>query len=646
MIPFGSVSLNETAVAEVESQRRTGLTGSPAGIPVPAARRQPGSRPDPSLFNPVFTGRSRTVYWLLSAVWIGLLAWFWAWWLQPSNIISLPRYIAVSLLFAWLTILPAYFIFLFAGALRPKPAHVTGRVAMIVTKAPSEPFPVVQKTLSAMLAQEYHAPYDVWLADEDPAPETLAWCRDNGVRVSSRKGVAAYHRTEWPRRTRCKEGNLAWFYDTQGYARYDFVSQLDADHVPAPGYLSHMMAPFADGGVGYVSAPSVCDANAAASWSARGRLHVEASMHGSMQTGYTNGLAPLCIGSHYAVRTQALRQIGGLGPELAEDHSTTLIMNSFGWRGVHAVDAEAHGDGPQTFADLAIQEFQWARSVVTILLQYSPVYFPTLPPKKRLQFLFCELWYPLFSVAMAAKFLLPVYALWIGEPVLNVTFPQFVLHFAPLSAWLLLMAYWWRATGTYRPANVPIISWESMMFLLVQWPWSLLGTLYAIRDRITGKFVDFRITPKGSKEDKALPLRVLMPYMTISLISGSATALLGSDAAVWGFRIFAAVNAVAYALVVIVLVALHYRESGHTPRLAIYSAPALLAAIALLFLPLASVSDYGLRGIRVLEYGQNWFRLTSEVYAPVGAGRSKEFHLKFNPRWLGEDEKNNAGNGS
>ena len=106
MIPFGSVSLNETAVAEVESQRRTGLTGSPAGIPVPAARRQPGSRPDPSLFNPVFTGRSRTVYWLLSAVWIGLLAWFWAWWLQPSNIISLPRYIAVSLLFAWLTILP------------------------------------------------------------------------------------------------------------------------------------------------------------------------------------------------------------------------------------------------------------------------------------------------------------------------------------------------------------------------------------------------------------------------------------------------------------------------------------------------------------------------------------------------------------
>ncbi len=86
----------------------------------------------------------------------------------------------------------------------------------------------------------------------------------------------------------------------------------------------------------------------------------------------TGGWARTCIGSHYAVRTSALKQIGGLGPELAEDHSTTLLMNAGGWRGVHAVDAIAHGLGPETFADLAVQEFQWSRSLVTILLQYTP----------------------------------------------------------------------------------------------------------------------------------------------------------------------------------------------------------------------------------------------------------------------------------
>ncbi len=39
----------------------------------------------------------------------------------------------------------------------------------------------------------------------------------------------------------------------------------------------------------------------------------------------------MCIGSHYCVRTCALRDLGGLGPEIAEDHSTSLLMNAGGW---------------------------------------------------------------------------------------------------------------------------------------------------------------------------------------------------------------------------------------------------------------------------------------------------------------------------
>ena len=174
--------------------------------------------------------------------------------------------------------------------------------------------------------------------------------RETRRAISTRKGREDYHRLTWPRRTRCKEGNLAFFYDHYGYDNYDIVCQLDADHAPSPGYLREMLRPFADPGVGYVSAPSICDKNAATSWAARGRLYAEASLHGAIQAGYAAGGACLCIGSHYAVRTTALREIGGLGPELAEDHSTTLMFNAAGWRGVHAVDAIAHGDGPNTFA--------------------------------------------------------------------------------------------------------------------------------------------------------------------------------------------------------------------------------------------------------------------------------------------------------
>ena len=189
------------------------------------------------------------------------------------------------------------------------------RVAMVVTKAPSEPAAVLKITLEAMLAQDWPARYDVWLADEDPAEELSAWCAERGVRVCTRKGAEDYHRTSWPRRRRCKEGNLAYWYDTVAYDSYDVACQFDADHVPDSTYLSATVPVFADPAVGYVAAPSICDANAAASWAVRGRLYLEAYMHGPLGASRSFGALPCCIGSHYSVRTAALREAGGIGPE-------------------------------------------------------------------------------------------------------------------------------------------------------------------------------------------------------------------------------------------------------------------------------------------------------------------------------------------
>ena len=64
------------------------------------------------------------------------------------------------------------------------------RVAMVVTKAPSEPWDLVMKTLRAMLEQSYGSPYDVWLCDEDPNEVTRQWCDQHGVHLSTRHGVA------------------------------------------------------------------------------------------------------------------------------------------------------------------------------------------------------------------------------------------------------------------------------------------------------------------------------------------------------------------------------------------------------------------------------------------------------------------------
>lgn len=512
---------------------------------------------------PVLKGALRVKYLILSLLWLSAAVFFWQWWLQPVHYTQWFLYWPVTLCVFWVFFVQAYLLFFFMRA-----HHATGRVgdlgphrvAMVVTKAPSEPFEIVRSTLIAMLAQD--VPHDTWLADEDPDQMTRDWCAENGVQISTRKGVEAYHRKTWPRRTRCKEGNLAYFYDRYGYDRYDFVSQLDADHVPQPNYLREILRAFADPQVGYVSAPSICSQNSGTSWAARSRLHSEAVFHGVVQAGYANGLAPMCIGSHYAVRTKALREVGGLGPELAEDHSTSMLMNAGGWKGMHAMDAIALGDGPATFLDLIVQEFQWSRSLMTILLQYTPSYFMRLSVRHRIQFVFCQLCYPLLAGFMALMFVFPILALLFDVRYVDVTFPAFVGHVWPSTIALLTLVWCLRSDGFFRPYDAKVLGWEKLAFAFAQWPWVLLGIAMAVRDRLFGGFVDFRVTPKGSGAVSVLPWAVLLPYVALALMSLLPVLLIEEISQAAGFYIFALINALIYTVLFLVIVLKHLSENG------------------------------------------------------------------------------------
>lgn len=599
---------------------------------VPAERRRQSRR----YLEPLLNRHQRLVYGAGIVCWIAAQLFFWQWWLRPEHVVNVFLFAYMSLAFAWLSSQPLYFLAIFFSAKRPA-ADVTvpagSRVAMVVTKAPSEPFPVVARTLEAMLAQDY--PHDTWLADEDPTQETLSWCIEHGVKVSTRKGRADYHRATWPRRTRCKEGNLAYFYDHYGYERYDFVSQLDADHVPSPTYLRHVIAPFADPKVGYVSAPSICDNNAASSWVARSRLYVEGMIHGAIQCGYNAGWAPLCIGSHYAVRTKALKEIGGLGPELAEDHSTTLMMNAHGWRGVHAFDAIAHGDGPESFGDFATQEFQWARSLVMILLAYSKDFIPNLPPRLKFQFLFCQLWYVGFSLFMAGMFFSPIIALVTGSSFAAVTFPAFVLHTVPAALILTWLFVRFSREGWARPVDARQFSWESALFLYTRWPWVLYGIFAAVRDWLSGSFVDFRVTPKGTRPTEPVPFRIVVPYFLLSLMSLLPVVFLGDVGDARGFYFFAAMNAMIYLAIFIIIVRHHMRENG----ISIFHNGArqfgqIAMALSLCAVVFVSLDLRGKAAVDALSRGTG-IRVFREIYPISGAGVSgtRKQILKLELSW-------------
>lgn len=535
--------------------------------------------------------------WALSTIWAA------SWWLEPQHWTSLTGLVLNSVPLAIeLILMPLYLYWWLWRMKRPNPAlevpHL--RTAMIVTKAPSEPWAVVRATLEAMLAQDFPHPHDVWLADERVAPETRAWCDEHGVRISTRENVPAYHQPSWPRRTRCKEGNLAFFYDHWGYRLYDVVVQLDADHVPAADYLRHMVTPFVDELVGYVAAPSMCDRNADRSWSARGRLFYEAVLHGPMQAGHSGGFAPSCIGSHYAVRTAALKQIGGIGPELAEDFTTTLMMSSHGWQGVFALDAEAHGDGPECLEDCLTQEFQWSRSMMNVMLGVNGAYWAGLSVRAKLRLGFCQLWYPLFGLLMLLSIVLPLAAVVTRTPLMHVGLGDFYRHIAPGLALLIATVFWLRSLAWLRPRTARAVSWEAVLFQLIRWPWVLLGCLHAILGRIARREFAFKVTPKGRSGVLPLPTRVVAPYLVIAVVSAIPTLVDFDAGQASGYRLLALLNAGIYLSAAVAIVALHVREHpAGTRRVVLRSiapkavATAACASFLLVGLGLQGVGGHG-----------------------------------------------------
>lgn len=586
---------------------------------------------------PLTTGWARAKYQALAGLWALAALFFWVWWLRPDHDIGAVRYWIATACLGWIFFLQAFFITVFLNGRRsvaPDPQPGRWRVAMVVTKTPGEPLALLQKTLTAMLAQDY--PHDTWLADEDPAPATVAWCEANGVRISTRKGVADYHRAEWPRRTRCKEGNLAYFYDHFGYDSYDIVAQLDADHVPQPGYLREILRPFADPKVGYVSAPSICDANAGESWAARTRLDSEAAFHGALQCGYSRVFTSLCIGSHYAVRTRALRQVGGLGPELAEDHSTSMLLAAGGWRGVHAIDAIAHGDGPATIADLATQEFQWSRSLVTLLLGHTRRYLPKLPLNLKFLFLLGQSWYVFFALMMLYMYVAPIYALTTDQRFADVTYPAFIGHMLPATAVLTLLAWSIRRDRLFRPYDGRIFGLAKLMFVYLQWPWVLWGCLMALRDRLTGKFVDFRVTPKGEAATRRLPSKVVAVYAGLAVGAILPVILAAGVDEARGFYLLSGINAAIYVAIVTSIVLRHLgdtlanlRQRWHAAAVQFVSVTALSALI------LTAIMARGMESLYALSVGLAPLHIASAQYAASGAGMDdyRRVKFRFDPGW-------------
>jgi cellulose synthase (UDP-forming) len=456
-----------------------------------------------------------------SLIWAFTFFSFLYWWFSSVTILNPISFTLEVIGVLWLPFLGLYLGFFVLRQQKTITKEIpAGRIALITTKIPSEPWPMLQRTLTAMLTQKFPRTYDVWLADEDPTDEVRSWCNKRNIKISTRKNHPDYFNATHPRRAQSKEGNLTYFYDHFGYTNYDFVLQFDADHAPDPGYLTHIMREFNDPKVGYVAAPSLTDGNLNVSWTVPARCHWESATHGVIQSGATGSFAPMCFGSHYALRTSALKQIGGIGPELAEDHTTTMLMQAGGWRGGFARDAVAHGFGAVGLVESMYQEFQWATSMVRTGLLVTPKHFKSLPLPAKFQFVFWQAWYPLVSIITLISIFLPLYSILFRDPIAYFDPTIFWLHYSQVIPLLLALALWLRLKGHLRPTWSWQITWETIIFQMLQFPWILFGVLVGLWEVLTSRKINnLKTTDKDNSNTRPINIAWFWPHLTIIWIN-------------------------------------------------------------------------------------------------------------------------------
>jgi cellulose synthase (UDP-forming) len=217
-----------------------------------------------------------------------------------------------------------------------------------------------------------------------------------------------------------------------------------------------------------------------------------------------------------------------------------------------------------------------------------------------------------------------------------VTFPAFLAHSVPTVIAITLFAALMQHDGLFRPRYASVISWEKALFLLVQWPWVAFGCLMAVRDWLSGRFVDFRITPKGDTTAARLPLRIIVVY-TLLMLGCILPVLLCDAREAPGFYLLSALNAFFYAVIVVVAVALHLRESGRAGQIWRGMGLQFSAAGMISGLLVAAVILRAPASLHALTYGAPGLSLTRAEYVVSGAGNGANIgamQIRFKvPSW-------------
>lgn len=466
---------------------------------------------------PIMSVKEKLFFWLISLAGVGAIVNYAVWWFQASHIAANTHGIFSSnfILFAllsfviWHGLIQRLAIWFIVGSMR-KPKYIkpakNKKVALLTCFVPgSEPYEMLEKTIQAMINVTY--PHDTWVLDEGNDEYVKYLCKKYGAFHFSRKGIAKYNQESGPYKAKTKAGNHnAWRNEHE--AKYDFVAQMDMDHIPHTDYLDRILGYFKDKKVSFVVGPQIY-ANQK-NWIARGAAEQAHIFHGPIQQGFFKYDMPLFIGTNHAYRPKAIKQVGGYASTIVEDHLTGMRMYAKKWKGVYVPEIIADGEGPSNWTEYLNQQMRWSYGIFEILFKHTPFLLNKLTWPQKINFLAAQTYY-LTGFASLIGILLTCVYLVFGLPAANFEIREWIIYAFPPFIISFFIQYW-SQRFYLDPKTESGHHLRGMLLSLGALPIYALAFFYVIM----GKKLQYLVTAKGEESEHVqVPIKTFAPHLAI-----------------------------------------------------------------------------------------------------------------------------------
>jgi cellulose synthase (UDP-forming) len=306
-----------------------------------------------------------------------------------------------------------------------------------------EPLAVLENTYRHVAAMHAKGPLTVYVLDDAASPDVELLAARYGFHYSSR-----------PDRGRLKKaGNLAHGF---GLGTGDVVVVFDADFVPRPDFLAHLLPYLDDPTIGIVQTPQYFDTHRGQNWLERGAGATQEFFYRWVQPSRDRWDASICVGTNAVYRRAALAAAGGFAQVgHSEDVHTGVNLMKAGYRTQYVPVLVAKGLCPDELPAFVNQQYRWCTGSMSLLVDRG-FHRAGLGLRRYLCFWSGFLYYlgsALFAFCLPVPTLLMLWA-----------FPGGIdaLHYVWLLPALLVTWFLWptarRATGSLSVVRVQMIT--------------------------------------------------------------------------------------------------------------------------------------------------------------------------------------------